>query len=88
MFSQDFNVPSLPARRRRQARRHPDGGIALAGFMANCCVESTMREACEKAWLLAFEEWFESEKNRQQKLELALRKKDELAENLCRAGVG
>ena len=24
--------------------------LALAGFMANCCVESTMREACDKGF--------------------------------------
>ena len=24
--------------------------VALAGFMANCCVESTMREACDKGF--------------------------------------
>ena len=24
--------------------------LALAGFMANCCVESTMRTACEKGF--------------------------------------
>ena len=24
--------------------------LALGGFMANCCVESTMRDACEKGF--------------------------------------
>ena len=31
-----------------ELKRHCVETIALAGFMANCCVESTMRDACEK----------------------------------------
>jgi nicotinamidase-related amidase len=30
--------------------KHGIETIALGGFMANCCVESTMREACEKGY--------------------------------------
>ena len=33
-----------------QLKKHGIDTIALAGFMANCCVESTMREACEKGF--------------------------------------
>jgi nicotinamidase-related amidase len=33
-----------------QLKQHGIDTIALAGFMANCCVESTMREACEKGY--------------------------------------
>ncbi len=33
-----------------ELRAHGVETIALAGFMANCCVESTMREACEKGF--------------------------------------
>jgi hypothetical protein len=33
-----------------QLREHGIETIALAGFMTNCCVESTMREACEKGF--------------------------------------
>ena len=33
-----------------QLKQHGVETIALAGFMANCCVESTMRDACEKGF--------------------------------------
>mmetsp|Transcript_40458 Transcript_40458/g.72718 ORF Transcript_40458/g.72718 Transcript_40458/m.72718 type:complete len:262 (+) Transcript_40458:63-848(+) len=33
-----------------QLRQHGIETVALGGFMANCCVESTMREACEKGF--------------------------------------
>ena len=33
-----------------QLKAHGIETIALGGFMANCCVESTMREACEKGF--------------------------------------
>ena len=33
-----------------ELKTHGIETIALAGFMANCCVESTMRDACEKGF--------------------------------------
>jgi len=33
-----------------QLKEHGIESIALGGFMSNCCVESTMREACEKGY--------------------------------------
>ena len=33
-----------------QLKAHGIETLALAGFMANCCVESTMRTACEKGF--------------------------------------
>merc|ERR1712048_355473 len=33
-----------------QLRTHGIETIALAGFLTNCCVESTMRTACEKGF--------------------------------------
>ena len=33
-----------------QLKSHGIETLALAGFMANCCVESTMRTACEKGF--------------------------------------